>query len=289
MENTEVTEVKNNEYLKLILEEIKNQNFVTGKEDDEFYLIGKVSPQGQDCFISVSLGKNINEFVENIKEASDLDVSYETYLWLDSEGHGQAGAPYDMRDVYNDMEWWKNQLESLVEVLENKLKEIHHTENKQLCDNAKKEIKDNVDFQLENEQDTKVDMGKIVIKRPYAVEQEINLTNSLNEKIKKLTNCKERFNKDWKGLFDKFTDKNIEVFLDEKTNTKENKTVTIEANVKGHFLGTELIYLYGDLYFVGKDNNSNYISLNQDQIELIKDSIELDGYFGWLIALEYSK
>lgn len=121
MENTEI---KNNEYLELILEEIRNQKFVTGKEDDEFYLIGKVSPQGQDCFISVSLGKNINEFVENIKEASDLDVSYETYLWLGSDGHGKAGAPYDMKDVYNDMEWWKNQLESLVEVLENKLKEL---------------------------------------------------------------------------------------------------------------------------------------------------------------------
>ena len=121
MENTEI---KNNEYLELILEEIKNQNFVTRREDNEFYLISKVSPQGQDCFISVSLGKNINEFVENIKETSDIDVSYETYLWLDSEGHGTRGAPYDMRDVYNDMEWWEKQLESLVEVLENKLKEL---------------------------------------------------------------------------------------------------------------------------------------------------------------------
>ena len=167
---------------------------------------------------------------------------------------------------------------------------IYHTKNKQLCDNAiKEEINSNVDLQLENKQDTKADMGKIIIKRPLAVEQEINLTNSLNEKIKKLTNCKERFNKHWKGLFDKFTNKNIEVFLDEKNNIKENKTITIEANEKGHFLGTKLIHLYGDLYFVGKDNNSNYISLNQDQIELIKDSIELDGYFGWLIALEYSK
>ena len=121
MENTEV---KNNEYLELILEEIRNQNFITGKEDDEFYRIGKISPQGQDCYISVSLGKNINGFVENIKEASDLDVSYETYLWLDSEGHGTAGSPYDMKDCYEDMEWWKKQLESLVEVLENKLKEL---------------------------------------------------------------------------------------------------------------------------------------------------------------------
>ena len=121
MENTEV---KNKEYFELILEEIRNQNFVTGKEDDEFYLIGKVSPQGQDCYISVSLGKNINEFIENIKEASDFDVSYETYLWLDSTGHGTRGAPYDIRDIYNDMEWWKKQLESLVEVLESKLKEL---------------------------------------------------------------------------------------------------------------------------------------------------------------------
>ena len=25
-------------------------------------------------------------------------------MWLDIDGHGKNGAPYDMRDVYDDME-----------------------------------------------------------------------------------------------------------------------------------------------------------------------------------------
>lgn len=34
---------------------------------------------------------------------NDFDVSYETYLWLDECGHGKNGAPYDMKDVYENV------------------------------------------------------------------------------------------------------------------------------------------------------------------------------------------
>lgn len=53
----------------------------------------------------------------------EYDVSYETYLWLDDEGHGSNGAPYDMKDVYEDMEWWKDSLENLANTLESLLSE----------------------------------------------------------------------------------------------------------------------------------------------------------------------
>lgn len=43
----------------------------------------------------------------------DYDVSYETYLWLDSRGHGRNGAPYDMLDVYNDVLGWLKEAEKL--------------------------------------------------------------------------------------------------------------------------------------------------------------------------------
>lgn len=45
------------------------------------------------------------------------------YLWLDDEGHGSNGAPYDMKDVYEDMEWWKDSLENLANTLESLLSE----------------------------------------------------------------------------------------------------------------------------------------------------------------------
>ena len=37
-------------------------------------------------------------------------------LWLDEFGHGKNGAPYDMKDVYEDFEWVKNRILTLVEI-----------------------------------------------------------------------------------------------------------------------------------------------------------------------------
>ena len=31
-------------------------------------------------------------------------------FWLDSEGHGKNGAPYEMKAVLEDMEWLENKL-----------------------------------------------------------------------------------------------------------------------------------------------------------------------------------
>ena len=65
------------------------------------------SPCGQDFNICLVLNKDAeyDEISGAISEYYDnFDVSYETYLWLDEWGHGKNGAPYDMRDLYNDME-----------------------------------------------------------------------------------------------------------------------------------------------------------------------------------------
>lgn len=47
----------------------------------------------------------------------NFDCSYETYLWLDDEGHGKNGAPYDMIDVYKDMEDGKDKIKELYQEL----------------------------------------------------------------------------------------------------------------------------------------------------------------------------
>lgn len=67
---------------------------------------GKYSPAGQDFHISAELeNMNIETLMNNLNNRYvDFDCSKETYLWLDNTGHGINGAPYDMKDLYVDME-----------------------------------------------------------------------------------------------------------------------------------------------------------------------------------------
>ena len=77
---------------------------VTRDEDCDSYIFQKYSPEGQDFSFEIS-GETKEEFLKNIVDYYDgYDVSYETSLWLDDWGHGRNGAPYDMRDLYEDME-----------------------------------------------------------------------------------------------------------------------------------------------------------------------------------------
>jgi len=46
-----------------------------------------------------------------------FDASEEAYLWLDNSGHGKNGAPYDMKDVYEDMEEAKKEFGILAKTL----------------------------------------------------------------------------------------------------------------------------------------------------------------------------
>lgn len=75
------------------------------------------SPAGQDFFVGIKYSeiKEIPKKVEDFYKS--YDVSYETYLWLDEDGHGTNGAPYDMRDLYEDMEACENMICELAEAL----------------------------------------------------------------------------------------------------------------------------------------------------------------------------
>lgn len=111
--------VKLNKKVEYLLSVIEKLNYDIQKEDEDFYSIRAFSPCGQDCIASINTENDANLFVANIKDYADnFDVSYETYLWLDNTGHGTNGAPYDMKDVYEDMEWWKNSLNKLANTLD---------------------------------------------------------------------------------------------------------------------------------------------------------------------------
>ena len=101
---------------------VSNQEYNNKKE--YIFEFSKYTDYGQDftCTIiidskEVSLYNIWNKVYDYYK---DYDPSYEAYLWLDEEGHGKNGAPYEMNDVYEDMK----QCKSFVKELADKLYEI---------------------------------------------------------------------------------------------------------------------------------------------------------------------
>ena len=93
-----------NELLEVLFQTIVNHDWSIDVEGENDYRLGKYSPAGQDFSIIVE-GEEVDEIIESIYQAyENYDVSEETYLWLDNTGHGVNGAPYEMRDVLEDME-----------------------------------------------------------------------------------------------------------------------------------------------------------------------------------------
>ena len=89
---------------------------VTCDEDGEI-TFGKYSPAGQDFGFSVN-ADTLDELLEKIGEYHYYyDPSEEAYLWLDNTGHGKNGAPYDMKDVYEDMEACKEYIWEAYEII----------------------------------------------------------------------------------------------------------------------------------------------------------------------------
>lgn len=88
--------------------------------DNRFYF-SKCSPAGQDFGFEVE-GDDIEEIADNIyRYYDDFDPSYEAYLWLDETGHGRNGAPYDMKDLYEDMVACEDMILELHDIIEEEM------------------------------------------------------------------------------------------------------------------------------------------------------------------------
>ena len=90
-------------------------------EDNICFDFGKYSPAGQDFHVSAELeDMEIETLMDNLNSRyANFDCSEETYLWLDSTGHGTNGAPYDMKDLYEDMEACQEMIMELYRAFEN--------------------------------------------------------------------------------------------------------------------------------------------------------------------------
>lgn len=101
-----------------LVDKIEEAGFSVVHEDGDDYYFGMCSSAGHDFGFSIDTGADVAEFAKNVlRYYEDFDVSEEAYLWLDNTGHGQNGAPYDMRDVYNDMEECRGFISELYDLL----------------------------------------------------------------------------------------------------------------------------------------------------------------------------
>lgn len=101
-----------NKELENMIEVAEDLGWRLYRNGDEFDF-EKYSPEGQD-FHFIMTTTTLREAIDDISERCDnFDCSEETYLWLDSTGHGKNGAPYDMKDLYEDMESCLNMLKEL--------------------------------------------------------------------------------------------------------------------------------------------------------------------------------
>ena len=77
----------------------------------------KYSPAGQDFNMSID-AETVEELLKRLSErCDDFDCSAEAYLWLDESGHGRNGAPYDMKELYEDMEACQKMMQELSDVM----------------------------------------------------------------------------------------------------------------------------------------------------------------------------
>lgn len=93
-----------NNNIKKLIDKIEELDWNVAEDGENQYMVSKFSPAGQDFNIRID-GEYVEDLIDDIHTCyENFDVSEETYLWLDNTGHGTNGAPYEMKDILEDME-----------------------------------------------------------------------------------------------------------------------------------------------------------------------------------------
>lgn len=105
--------------IRRVIEQIRELEWNVSIDDKSTYVgLQKYSPAGQDFYMQIDTENDKDKFIDNLYDYyENFDVSYETYLWLDETGHGRNGAPYDMKDLYEDMEACEEMIKELYDSL----------------------------------------------------------------------------------------------------------------------------------------------------------------------------
>lgn len=100
-------------YIKKVKKIAENLDWNITIDGDSIYF-QRYSTAGQDFNVEIEIKDTAQEFCDSLYSYyENFDVSYEAYLWLDNTGHGTNGAPYEMIDVYKDMEECEEEIHKL--------------------------------------------------------------------------------------------------------------------------------------------------------------------------------
>ena len=80
-------------------------------DNAEYITLQMYTEQGQDFSFDIDSTEDLLEEIHNYW--IDFVPSREAMKWLDEDGHGKNGAPYDMQDVLDDMRGIDKKLEEL--------------------------------------------------------------------------------------------------------------------------------------------------------------------------------
>ena len=116
----------------LLKEDVKaklNEISWSAYENEKYIDFSTCTAFGGEVDIVIDKGENLTDLTHNIYEYwNNYDVSYETSLWIGEDGHGAYGAPYDLKEIYEDMEGVKNMIEELYNIIKKEAKtEIQET------------------------------------------------------------------------------------------------------------------------------------------------------------------
>ena len=101
-----------------LMSALDKNDWCVNYEDDDTIYFSKYSPAGYDFGFYIENVDSIEELADKIYDQyNEYDVSEAAYLWLGDDGHGKNGAPYDMEDVYKDMEACKENIFELYELI----------------------------------------------------------------------------------------------------------------------------------------------------------------------------
>ncbi len=106
----------NNDFLELV--ENLGWSYTLGKQpvDGQVCLeLEKYSPQGQDFIATIWYADgDKQDFIRQLREYwVNFDPCEEAAKWIDETGHGTNGAPYDLRNILDDMEDCQSMLREL--------------------------------------------------------------------------------------------------------------------------------------------------------------------------------
>lgn len=114
-------------YMKQKIEDaLKLCGYFSYDVDGEYITFSEGSPAGQDFSIEIEIpelhGKQFKRQFDELAEAvyeywQGYDPDEEASLWTDGFGHGTGGAPYNLKDLVEDMEWCKERIYDLYQAL----------------------------------------------------------------------------------------------------------------------------------------------------------------------------